>query len=76
MNIKNLTPNQRRILYCKAFILCENLKSRRKCKFAKAFCDLMIHITKANEAEGNRGVTVTGGFGFDTNGNPISKRLS
>lgn len=75
MTIKNLTPNQRRILRCKAFILCENSKSRRKYKFAIAFCNLMIHITKANEAQGNRSITVTGGFGFDTNGNPISKRL-
>lgn len=36
----------------------------------------MSNKIKVNEAQGNRGITVTGGFGFDTNGNPISKRLS
>ena len=57
-------------------ILCEKIKQRRKYKFTIAFCNLMKHITKVNEIQGNRGVVVTGGFGFDTNGNPISKRLS
>lgn len=74
--IGKLTKNQRRILRCRAFIMVQNSKARRRYKFSIAFCDLMIHITKVNEAQGNRGVTVTGGFGFDANGNPRTIRLS
>lgn len=74
--IGKLSKNQRRILRNRAFIMVQNSKSRRRYKFSIAFCDLMIHITKVNEAQGNRIVAVTGGFGFDANGNPISKRLS
>lgn len=76
MIIKNLTPNKRRILRCKAYMVCENSKSRRKYKYYYALVDSLEHITKVNVIEGNRGIIVTGGFGFDTNGNPISKRLS
>ncbi len=74
--IGKLSKNQRRILRCRAFIMVQNSKARRRHKFSIALCDFMEYIVKANAGQGNRSVTVTGGFGFDANGNPISKRLS